>query len=425
MSKTSHACHSEIDYRSILQSLCADGTIQATAVEKKISDMTRKEIKTQVINKLGYEPKIYTRKDGRQFAKIKLNNKWTQFLGTNEAEVYKKLYDFYYGDHNITLADLFPRFMLYRRDMQKVTPKTILENANDWKKYLQGTDLSTTPMCDLKPKDYIHFFEKMTKGGKLTSKCVCNVKSLLNKMYTYAIREELVEYNPIKSIDFSEFNYYVPDNSSKVYTLENRQKLLSHLYNIIEPYSLAIQFDFQVTCRIGELKALCWENVDFENGTITINQQALSQRQLQDDMTFGKSTTEVVSRIKGNTARGKRVLPMTAECVRILTLAKEINPDGEYVFMPNGEIMLTNTFNKYLKKYCNEANVPYYSSHKIRFTSCSTLFKSNGDLSEASEVMGHSQTATTLHYIRNTTDIEKIREDMEKAFKVDAPTCTK
>lgn len=256
-------------------------------------------------------------------------------------------------------------------------------------------------------------------------KCVCNVKSLLNKMYAYAIREELVDYNPITSIDFSEFSYYVPDNSDKVYTLENRQKLLAHLRNITEPYSLAIQFDFQVTCRIGEIKALRWENVDFDNRSITIKEQALSQRQLQNDMSFGKSTTEVVPRIKGNTTRGKRTLPMTSECMRILLLAKEINPDGEYVFMPHGEIMLTNTFNKYLKKYCKEVNIPYYSSHKIRFTSCSTLYKISNDLTEVNKAMGHSQTATTLHYLRNVTNTTDTLEHMENAFGVVAPDCTK
>ena len=119
--------------------------------------------------------------------------------------------------------------MLYRRAMNKVTPKTLQENLNDWNKYLKNIKLSTITMHDLKPKGYIYFFENITKGRN----------------------------NPIKSIDFSEFNYYVPYNSNKVYTLENR--------------------------------------------TITINEQALSLRQLQDDLTFGKSTTEIVPRIKGNT----------------------------------------------------------------------------------------------------------------------------
>lgn len=412
------------DNQKLLQSLLESGIIDKTAVES-IYDMKNKEVQEAVIAKLGYEPHIGPRDDGRFITKIKVNGKWKQYNALSVPALYQILYDLYFGDANITLEQLFPRFMLYRRDMQKVAPKTILENANDWKKYLQDTDLSKTPMHNLKPKDYIRFFENITKGGKLTSKCVCNIKSLLNKMYAYAIREELVDYNPITSIDFSEFSYYVPDNSNQVYSLENRQKLLTHLRDIAEPYSLAIQFDFQVTCRIGEIKALRWENVDFVNRTITINEQALSQRQLQDDLSFSKSTTEVVPRIKGNTARGKRTLPMTSECMRILMLAKEINPNGDYVFMPHGKIMLTNTFNKYLKKYCKEANVPYFSSHKIRFTSCSTLYMTSNDLTEVSKAMGHSQTATTLHYLRNVTNTTDTLEHMEHAFGVVAPDCTK
>ena len=405
-----------VDYEKVLQSFVDDGIMTETAVEKKINDMARKNVKHAVINKLGHTPKIYKHNDGKRiFTKIKVNNKWKQILGYSEDELYQKAYQIYYADSYITLAQLFPRFMLYRRDMNKVSSKTLEENLNDWKKYLKDTPLSNTPMCDLKTRDYIVLFENITKNRTLTSKSVCNVKSLLNKMYAYAIREELVESNPIRNIDFSDFNYYVPDNSNEVYTIENRQKLLDYLHDIIEPYSLAIQLDFQVTCRIGEIKALRWCNIDFVNRTITINAQALKQRKLKDDLTFDKTTTEVVSRIKGNTEKGKRIIPMTSEAKRVLLLAKEINPDGEFVFMPYGKLMLTDTFNEYLKKYCKGAGIPYLSSHKIRFTSCSLLYNKD-NLTDVSKLMGHSQVATTLHYLRNVNNSSKMLEQMENAL---------
>jgi integrase len=334
--------------------------------------------------------------------------------------LYKNLYRLLYGDTYITLAELFPRFMLYRRDMNKVSDKTMRENLGDWNRYLKDSDLVNIPLRDLKPRHFIAFFEVITKDRTMTSKSVGNIKSLLNKMYAYAIREELTEQNPVKTIDFSEFKYYIPDNSEKVYTLENRYKLLCYLHDMTEPYALAIQLDFQLTCRIGELKALRWESIDFGNHTITINKQALVQHTMNDDLTFNPATVKVVPQIKGNTPSGKRKLPMTREAERILRLAKEINPDGEYVFMPNGKLMLTDTFNEYLRKYCNEADVPYLSSHKIRFTSCSTLY--NGEnLAEISKLMGHSQVATTLHYLRNVNDHSNMLEQMENAFAVSAP----
>ena len=58
----------------------------------------------------------------------------------------------------------------------------------------------------------------------------------------------------------------------------------------------------------------------------------------------------------------------------IFAKAKEINPNGIYIFEPNGSLMTTDSFNRRLKKYCREAGVPYYSSHKIRFYNASTAY---------------------------------------------------
>ena len=79
---------------------------------------------------------------------------------------------------------------------------------------------------------------------------------------------------------------------------------------------------------------------------------------------------------------------------------RNVNPNGIYVFEPNGEIMTTDSFNRRLKKYCKEAGVSYHSSHKIRFYNASTAFDGN-NLTTLSYLMGHSETATTLHYLRN------------------------
>ena len=401
------------------------GILNITAVEKDLKDMTKAQIKKTVVQRLAGEPKIYRHNDGKRiFTKIKIDGKWKQICAKTEGELYRKIYDDLCGDDYITLAKLFPRFMLYRRDMNKVSVKTMQENKLDWNRYIKDSKITDIPMRELKPKHFISLFEEITKNRDMTSKQVCNIKSLLNKMYAYAIREEMVETNPIKSIDFSEFNYYVPDNSDKVYSLEDRQKLLNHLYDMEEAYALAIQLDFQLTCRIGELKALKWEDVDFDNRRISINKQALNCHEMNDDLTFTPLTVEVVSRVKGNTPKGKRQLPMTTEAERILRLAKKINPDGEYVFMPYGRLMLTDTFNEYLKKYCEQCGVPYLSSHKIRFTSCSTLYNGK-NLTQVSRLMGHSQTATTLHYLRNVNSGSDMLEEMETAFAVPAPNRTK
>ena len=112
--------------------------------------------------------------------------------------------------------------------------------------------------------------------------------------------------------------------------------------------------------------------------------------------------------MKGNTSHGFRKQFLTDEALKILEKAKELNPNGTYVLEPDGSIMTTDSFNRRLKKYCNEAGVPYHSSHKIRFYNASTAFDGN-NLTTLTYLMGHSETATMLHYLRN---INKRENDM-------------
>lgn len=104
--------------------------------------------------------------------------------------------------------------------------------------------------------------------------------------------------------------------------------------------------------------------------------------------------------IKGYTSHGFRKEYLTDDAIRILREARELNPDGEFVFMPYGRPMTTDRFNIYLRRYCTAVGIPYRSSHKIRFYSASIAYNGH-NLVAISKMMGHSQTATTMHYLRD------------------------
>lgn len=88
------------------------------------------------------------------------------------------------------------------------------------------------------------------------------------------------------------------------------------------------------------------------------------------------------------------------EGVKILKKMKELSPDGTLLFIHEGRQLTTDSFNRRLKKYCREAGVPYYSSHKIRFYNASTAYDGK-NLTAISHLMGHSKVETTIHYLRN------------------------
>ena len=217
----------------------------------------------------------------------------------------------------------------------------------------------------------------------------------------HAIEEEIIEHNPVSDVNFKQFTYKPVENQSdNVFSYEETQKLLSYLQGIYEPYSLAIQLSFYLFIRVGETKAIQWQDIDYKNRSVYLHRQVTCARILNDDLTLSKRQVTVAKQMKGNTSKGFRKQYLTDEALSILKKAKEINPNGIYIFEPNGSLMTTDSFNRRLKKYCREAGVPYYSSHKIRFYNASTAYDGK-NLTAISHLMGHSKVETTIHYLRN------------------------
>lgn len=86
--------------------------------------------------------------------------------------------------------------------------------------------------------------------------------------------------------------------------------------------------------------------------------------------------------------------------LKFFTKQRKLNPNGIYVFEPNGEIMTTDSFNRRLKKYAKKPVFLIIPVIKSCFYNASTAFDGN-NLTTLSYLMGHSETATTLHYLRN------------------------
>lgn len=75
------------------------------------------------------------------------------------------------------------------------------------------------------------------------------------------------------------------------------------------------------------------------------------------------------------------------------------NPKGKFLFMYEGRPLTTDTFNRRLKKYCNEIGITYLPSHKIRFTGASMLYDAGVKPINIQPLPGHSTLTMTEHYI--------------------------
>ena len=90
-----------------------------------------------------------------------------------------------------------------------------------------------------------------------------------------------------------------------------------------DAYTLAIQFASYGIFRVGEIKGLTWDTKN-EN-IITIKQQLVEERTLQDDMTFSHPH-RVLKDPKGNPFYSIRTEELPEAGIAILRKMKELNP---------------------------------------------------------------------------------------------------
>ena len=80
-----------------------------------------------------------------------------------------------------------------------------------------------------------------------------------------------------------------------------------------------------------------------------------------------------------------------------------LHEPSPYLFTCQGRPLITDTFNKRLKKYTAEIDIPYLSTHKLRFTSAS-LAKNQGQCEQdIQHNLGHSNIQQTQHYDSHAT----------------------
>ena len=359
---------------------------------------------------------IKRRKDGRYYKHI---GNYTFQAPTYEG-LLEKIYDKLYKKQGYTLADIYPEWMRYRRDVEKRSSRTLDDHSGYWDNYMADSKLVKMPIERIKPRDIREFYESLLKEHEFTKETFEFFKTILNKLFDYAISHlELIQYNPVPSIKLDPYlSAFKPtrDTRNDVYKIKDRTKLLNYLESQEEQdiYSLMTQLAFRLIMRIGELKALKWTDIDGD--FIDICRQTVERRKMNDDLTFEKRTLETIDRMKGNTECGKRFQALTPDAKVILEKIKKLNPDSEFIFLqPNGRQINTKTYNTHLKGFCEKAGIEYHSSHKIRFTSASILYDGT-NLAMLSDLLGHTTTQMTLHYFRNILGKEEVKKLMDDLF---------
>lgn len=165
-----------------------------------------------------------------------------------------------------------------------------------------------------------------------------------------------------------------------------QQKLIRVLYQEMDRYKLAVLFSLLMGLRLGELCALKWSDIDFENRILTVFRTV--QRLPVEG---GRTRTALVESVP-KSACSRREIPLSDN---VLALLVQFQNGKEYIF--GGDKPLEpRTLQYRYKKLLFAAGVENQKFHVLRHTFATNCVEGGMDVKSLSEILGHSDVQMTL-----------------------------
>lgn len=152
--------------------------------------------------------------------------------------------------------------------------------------------------------------------------------------------------------------------------------------------------------RRGEAIPIKWEDIDWEEGTISINKQ----------YTRVGATNEIET---PKTDSSIRKLPILPHIQRYLDTINPYKDKTGLILKEDGEIIVPDKVSRRFRTISRSAGLPIVVIHSVRH-SVATLLKDAGvPVRDIQAILGHSTPLTTLKYYQHT-DINEKREGLTK-----------
>lgn len=338
------------------------------------------------------------------------NGKMKNIKAQTEEELLEKLIPLYFGNphlDNLTFFGLYEEWLEYKKTITD-SPNTIKRHGQHYRKYFEPSKLHRQKIRRIDELTLEAECNRIVKEYDLSRKEWGNIKTILNGMFSYAVKKKYLSENPAEKMEIRvKFRQTLKKTGkTETYNTEEQKEFFQYLdrmYTETEDTAfLAVRLNFMLGLRVGELVALKWDDYS-DQGHLHIIREEIRD---QDTNVF-----HVVEHTKTNQDRFVVLVP---QAVQIL---QKIDRTDGYIFTRNGERITSRQIAYILEKYAERLGHRTKSSHKIRKTYASMLNANGVPLDCIRELLGHNNLSTTLGYIYNPLTEQETYELISQALQ--------
>ncbi|MDX8568367.1 tyrosine-type recombinase/integrase [Elizabethkingia sp. HX XZB] len=248
-------------------------------------------------------------------------------------------------------------------------------------------------------------FQKLETG--LSHKTIKDILIVLKMILKFGAKNKWLQYTP--------FDIQFPTEREKhnieVLTKTDQKKIMTYIQEHFTFRNLGVYICLSAGMRIGEVCALTWEDIDTDNGIISVNRTIQRIYVIED----GTRRTELILDTP-KTKNSIREIPISKDLLRILKPFKKIVNPSFFVLTNDAKPTEPRTYRSYYKNLMKELKMPELKFHGLRHSFATRCIESNCDYKTVSVLLGHSNISTTLNlYVH--PNMEQKKKAIEQMFK--------
>ena len=318
----------------------------------------------------------------KSIAKYGLKKKAERHLIELKAEIQNEKYMF---SNDITVTDRCYRY--------------INENKRDWSPYTVKNRLSCVTL-NVAP------FFKDTKMENLT---IHQIQRYLNYLYeNFTVESAKTRFGFFRSVvkecyrmkeikeNLCDFVKSPKKEASSIADVYTREEILQ-LFELLEDkhFELPILLIVLLGLRKGETYGLTWDDIDFDNNTVKIEQISIyldgslifKSPKTTDSKRLLSAPIELMNKLKKEKLKQNelKLQGVLENKYNLVCLNKELKP------YKNDDL------NRYYRKFCKENNFRQLRIHDLRHTNATLLLLSGTDMKTVSGRLGHTDIKITMN----------------------------
>ena len=334
---------------------------------------------------------------------------------------------------HLTLNEVFDAYFARRTDLKHASRMSY--------KYLYDhyvrNGFGKRKLLQIRYSDVKWFYVSLSDEVELSKKTLAMIHSLLNQVFTEAVRDNVLRNNPADGVmkEILRKNG-LKEKKRHPLTVEQQRAFVTFILNRQEYERWVPLFVIMLGtgCRIGEVLGLRWEDIDFEAKCIYITHSLQHMTLNNGKLGYYISTPK--------TEAGHRVIPMMSQVEQAFEKERQLQEEryrqvkrnkkpevdgySNFVFtdpkkkdgllhaaLVNKVIRdIIESYNEQEKENACKENrkavlLPDITCHHLRHTFCTRFCENETNLKVIQDIMGHASITTTMNKYVEATEVVK------------------